>query len=108
MSEAPLSSRADKGSARDLANWAQLQPTVGRCAFCPEWTVAGTAAEVRELCAAHRQEIHPELTGVKKRRPKANLMRWRTVLDEDATTEIADTRSKRMKLLGIPDTEAAP
>lgn len=29
-------------------------------------------------------------------------MRWRSVLDEDATAEVADVRDRRMKLLGIP------
>jgi hypothetical protein len=89
-------------SAQDVRDWGLLQPAIGRCTFCPEWAVEGTAEEVRDAARAHRRQEHPELEHLKKRRSKTALMRWRSVLDEDATAEVADVRDRRMKLLGIP------
>lgn len=104
MSEASFTSEDDfnfKGSAADLREWSLRQPATGRCAFCPEWKVEGTSREVVALAEEHRREVHPELSHLKKRRHKGHLMRWRSTLDEESSLEIEETRSKRMRLLGI-------
>lgn len=100
-----------KGSAADLEAWAQLQPAIGRCVFCPEWTIEGTVEEVRRLSVEHRKTEHPEIAKIKKRRPsKPNLLKWKSNLDQEQTLEIKDERERRMRLLGIeePSEEGPP
>lgn len=106
MTEAPFTSeeKYQRGSAADLEEWAQRQPAIGRCIFCPDWAAQGTIEEVRKSSIEHRKTVHPEIARTKKRRPsKPNLMRWRTNLDEEQSLEISEERGRRMRLLGIEE-----
>lgn len=88
--------------------WGQEMFMTGHCAFCPEWTVDGTAAEVAEASREHRATEHPELAGYRRPKRRANLAAWRTTLNEQETEDVAVERERRMRLLGIKKTEAAP
>lgn len=50
-----------------LHEWADQQPTITRCAFCP-WTYQGTAQDGRLLAAGHRRAHHPEAKPTRRRR----------------------------------------
>lgn len=110
MSEAlSLGRMSPKGSAADLLEWSQSQHTIGRCAFCPGWEVSGSASEVRELALNHRHEVHPEIKRSRRPRRKGHIaLKWHSTMDKEESAEIAETRNKRMKLLGIENVEAAP
>jgi hypothetical protein len=93
------------GSAADLQDWAMRQPEVGRCLFCPEWVVEGTADEINLLLLEHRNQHHPEVCeGRRRRRPSRGLLlSFRQKLNEEQSEEIQIERSRRMRLLGISD-----
>jgi len=76
------------------------QPAVGGCLFCPGWTAQGTVEEIEELSREHRTTVHPDLKSA-RRRPRANLGRWRTHLREEDSLEVEEERRRRMRLLGI-------
>lgn len=103
MSGASFISKEERGLVADLAEWAQQQPAIGRCSFCPDWIATGTIKEIRELAKAHRRVSHPEIPTRKRRPPRPNLVKWRTTLDEDQTLEIRQERKRRMRQLGIEE-----
>jgi len=90
-------------SEQDLRDWGQQQQAVGRCAHCPDWTVLGTAEEVRELFEAHRVEAHSDIPYKKRsRRQRANpsIIAYRQSLTDDESKEIDEIRRRRMYQLG--------
>ena len=87
-----------------LAESRDAQPMLGGCALCPEWQAEGTAKEVREAQARHRQERHPETFRRKSKSRKSPYSRHMTAERE---AEIEEDRKRRMRELGInePATE---
>jgi hypothetical protein len=72
--------------------------------FCPEWEVRGTVEEIEVLAKEHRLVEHPELKPA-RRRPRANLGKWRSTITEEDSAEINEERAKRLRLLGIEPEE---
>lgn len=82
--------------------WAKQQPEIGRCAFCPEYRVEGTAEEVVKLNAEHHQTAHPEKKWKPKRRGvQTQLLVLRQNLDETEVSDIEAERRRRAKLHGV-------
>lgn len=100
MTESPYK----KGSVADLRAWSLTQPAVGRCLFCPEWSVTGTSEEVNGHLAEHRAQEHPETIGYRRRRRRGSgKLNFRQTLTDEQNDEIEAERRRRMRLLGIPD-----
>ncbi len=85
-------------------DWGLDMPTVGYCAFCPDWKIEGTALEVTEICREHRAELHADLPPPTRRR-RANLRNWRATLNPEETLEVDRERARRLRLLGIEPEE---
>lgn len=89
----------------DHMDWGMQQTTVGRCAFCPEFFIEGTGAEVRQALADHRARWHPEAQQhTRRRRQKrgdGSLYPIKQALSEQELAELEDERQRRMRLLGI-------
>jgi hypothetical protein len=84
-----------------------LTPTTGGCFHCPRVRFRGTAAQVMEMQAAHRAEVHPTLKKLGRRSKPATLHRIvrDSMTDEDRElTEAA--RQLRARLHGV-DLESA-
>lgn len=56
--------------ARSHQAWADEQPTVQLCAFCPGFRFEGTAAECRLIFEQHLQSEHPEKVRLARLTPK--------------------------------------
>jgi hypothetical protein len=83
--------------------WAQKQPEIGLCVWCPDYRVEGPAEEVAQLNAVHRHGFHPELNGKRRsRRGKSNPgVAFRQNLTPEDVEEIDADRRRRARLLGV-------
>lgn len=76
-------------------------PTFTCCAFCPDWSYSGTAADGREAALRHRLESHPEIIP-SRRRPTNHLVRFRQpVLDPEERALIEYERQRRARMHGV-------
>jgi hypothetical protein len=83
--------------------WWQRQPATAYCLFCPDWSVSGTAAEVRLAAESHRESEHPDLEPPMPKHRRSSLSSFRHRLSKEDAEEIRIARRRRMYLLGQPD-----
>lgn len=74
--------------------WADEQPTTVRCAHCPDWSFTGPAKEARDVAAAHREQLHPELVGRRTHR-RAPVAVFGGKLDDESAAAARRARTER-------------
>ena len=86
---------------RQEREWHDSQPLLALCAYCPEWSATGTAAETREAAREHRLEHHPKT--FRKKRPQVRNLRsfMNRNMTKEQEEEVDRERAARMKMFGL-------